>query len=339
MEKLRKLLVYPPVLGSFLFEKLIFTIPVFWRVVGLLGGASPSPVIRSYPTKKNTVIDTFWSQSTVYVPSFHSALQSYLSLRWRFKIHPQFQELTGLYGHHEDEVILDYGCGPGHDLVGFSLYSHARKVIGMDVSAKALALAAHRLALHKVDSERVELIQISDARPEIPLPDQSVDFVSCQGVLMHTTYPEKILAEFFRVLKPNARACIMVYSRPSIWFDLYTAYERMIVNGAFPGLSVEEAFSRNTDGGDCPMSRCYSVDEFVRLCKSAGFECRFAGGYLSETEIISFRRYGQRALADPRLAEQNREFLRALTLEARTRLPMFQGVYAGVSGVYHLIKG
>jgi ubiquinone/menaquinone biosynthesis C-methylase UbiE len=302
-----------------------------------LNGMGPLPTIKSNSSDQTSVIDEFWSKNTVYAPTMNSAFQSRMNLEWRFRAHPMFKELTGLYGDHRNEVILDYGCGPGNDLVGFAIHSRAKKIIGMDISYKSLRLAAHRLALHKVDPERIELIQIHDADPEINLPDESLDFVSCQGVLMHTGHPERILAEFFRILKPGAKACIMVYSQPSIWFDLYTAYEQMIVRNTFSGLTVQEAFSRNTDGLDCPMARCYPIEEFVGLCQGVGFECEFAGGYLTEIEMITLARYRKSALEDQRLPENHKQYLRILSQDERG-LPKYQGYYAGVSGVYHLLK-
>jgi ubiquinone/menaquinone biosynthesis C-methylase UbiE len=44
-------------------------------------------------------------------------------------------------------VVLDYGCGPGHDLVGFVEYSRPSRLVGMDVSAASLSEARERLAL------------------------------------------------------------------------------------------------------------------------------------------------------------------------------------------------
>jgi hypothetical protein len=129
----------------------------------------------------------------------------------------------------------------------------------------------------------------------------------------------------------------MVYSRPSIWFDLYTAYEQMILRNAFPGLDVEQAFSKNTDGLDCPMARCFPVQEFQQLCREAGFGCEYAGGYLTETELICLARYWKAALQDPRLGEPRKQFLGGLARDEKG-LPKYQGIYAGVSGVYHLLK-
>lgn len=338
MEKIRKALAYPPSVLNYALEKLLFT-PAnpLWSLTAQRDGAGLKPEIRVLDADQATAIDEFWSENTVYVPAMRSALQSRLTLAWRFRIHPMFRELTGLYGDHAGQVVLDYGCGPGSDLTGFAIHSRAAKVIGMDISLKSLSLAAQRLALHKVDPGRVELIQIHDSVPTIPLPDSSVDFISCQGVLMHTSEPAKILAEFFRVLKPGSRACIMVYSRPGIWFNLYTAYEQMILKNAFSGMNIEQAFTGNTDGLDCPMSRCFPIAEFSAMCRDAGFDCRFAGGYLTETEMISLRRYLTQALEDLRLGDDHKNFLRVLTFDRRG-LPMVQGRYAGVSGVYHLIK-
>ncbi len=82
-----------------------------------------------------------------------------------------------LYGTHKNETVLDYGCGPGNDLVGFLLYSKAKKVIGIDISRKALELAASRLRLHRIDPERVQLIETKDSRPVIPLVAESIEYV------------------------------------------------------------------------------------------------------------------------------------------------------------------
>ena len=68
------------------------------------------------------------------------------------------------------------------------------------------------------------------------------------------------------------------------------AYERMLVQKAFPpGMDVYEAFSRDTDGYDCPISRCYSAEEWIALCDGAGFKTEYLGGYLSETELDTLK--------------------------------------------------
>ena len=338
MEKILKAFSYPPAIFNFALERFVSTsFNPLWRLPLFSPKSKTVPPITLTEANSSTSIDEFWSFNTVYNPGVRTALQSKMNINWRFRTHPLFRELTGLYGEHVGEVVLDYGCGPGNDVAGFTVHSKAKKIIGMDISAKSLHLAAHRTALHNPHRERVEFIQISDSCPSIPMLDNSVDFISSQGVLMHTSDPAAILKEFYRLLKPGGRACIMVYSQPSIWYNLFTAYEQMIVNNAFPGKNIDEAFTGNTDGRDCPMSRCFPTEQFSEMCRAAGFTCTFVGGYLTQAEIFSLRRFGRAALNDSRLDERHKQFLKSLTFDKRG-LPLCKGLYAGVSGVYQMSK-
>ncbi|MGH2462324.1 MAG: class I SAM-dependent methyltransferase [Candidatus Limnocylindria bacterium] len=308
------------------------------RIEGLvLGPGDPDAIpVRIGAATPPTAVDTYWGEHTVYAPPFHTARASLAHLRWRAREYPLFEPLMELYGDHTDETVVDYGCGLGNDLVGFLVLGKARHVIGIDVSRKALELARRRLALHRIASERVTLIQVGDGNVTVPLDDASVDLVYCEGVLHHTSAPSALLSEFHRVLKPGAKAAIMVYNRSSIYYHLYTAYQRQVLEGAFAGLSVDEAFRRNTDGEECPISRACEPDAFTRDCEAAGFDVRFVGGYFARLELELFRSLREQAVADSRLADEHRAFLRDLTLDA-DGYPRFRGSYAGIGGVYHLV--
>jgi SAM-dependent methyltransferase len=284
-----------------------------------------------------TPVDAYWSDHTVNSRPFESARESEEYLRWRNEQYPLFPELMDMWGRHPGEVILDYGCGPGNDLTGYLLYSGAQRVIGVDVSAKALELAQSRLDLHGFSRRRVELLQTADDVQTIPIPDASVDYINCGGVIHHASHPTAILREFHRVLRSGGAGRIMVYNRNSIWFHLYVAYIRMIVEAAFPGLSVEAVFRRSTDGEDCPISIAYAPDVFVGMLRKAGFEAGFAGGYLSIHELKCWDETAAAARADERLATEHRVFIESIQFDAR-QLPMFDGKHAGIGGVYRLRK-
>ncbi len=302
------------------------------------GGISLPLPIKIVDDSQLTSADLYWGQHTVNSTPFKSTAASLSYLEWRFEEYPMFRDLMQLYGEHEDQIILDYGCGPGNDLVGFSVYSKAKKVIGIDVSLKALDLAAGRLALHHIDPARIELIRITDSNTTIPLLRDSVDYIYCGGVLHHTSNPEAILQEFYRVLRQGSEACVMVYNRNSLWLHLYTAYDKMILKTAFPGLSLTEAFSKNTDGEACPISRCYAPEMFIAMCKQAGFpRAEFVGGYLSRHELSLLKDLGRKAIEDHRLGTEHREFLRNITYDKKG-YPMYQGKHAGIGGVYRLYK-
>jgi ubiquinone/menaquinone biosynthesis C-methylase UbiE len=284
------------------------------------GKPLPSRQAEDYPitrtgTAATTAVENYWSEVTVCSTPFNSAEESLNHLAWRFNTYHHFQEFMGLYGRHRNQVVLDYGCGPGNDLVGYLVNSRARQVIGVDVSDKALHLARARLALHRIDPARVRLIRTCDADSRLPLEANSVDHIYCEGVLHHTTDPVRILREFYRVLRPGKQACIMVYNRDSIWRNLTTAHVKMILEGKWRGLTVDEAFAQSTDGEGCPIARCYSADEFTALCRPVGFTVAYRGGYLAEAELTLLAQHGEQARNDPRMPEDERRFLRALTYD------------------------
>jgi SAM-dependent methyltransferase len=290
----------------------------------LFGGGGPG-----------TAVETYWNRHTVNSEAFRDARASEDYLEWRFDEYPLFRELTRLWGDHAGQRILDYGCGPGNDVTGFLLYAGPAKVIGLDVSTKALRLARRRLALHDIDPRRFELIHISESDERLPADDASIDHVNSGGVIHHVSDPPLVLRELRRVLKPTGTCTIMVYNRDSIYFHLYTAYMRMIVEGAFADVTVEEAFRRNTDGPECPISRAYRGPDFLALSLQAGLTGEFAGGYFLKDELDWLRDNGDAALASPALADEHKEFLAALETDDQGH-PMYRGKHAGIGGVYHL---
>lgn len=274
---------------------------------------------------------------TVRSEPFASAEESAAYIEWRAGVYPLFAQYMDMPGKHSGEVVLDYGCGPGNDTVHFLIGSEARKVIGIDVSEKALGLADRRIRLHDVDPQRFELLRSSDAGSEIPLDDESVDYVHCLGVIHHTTHPGVVLRELYRVLRRGGRGSIMVYNRQSIFFHLWIAYQRQLINGDFPDLNAEQAFSRSTDGEDCPIARVYRPDDFLELCMAAGFEAQFIGGYFATMELDLMRSVGEAALADERLGIEHRNFLRTLMAD-EGGLYQSGGWSAGHGGVFAIRK-
>jgi SAM-dependent methyltransferase len=287
--------------------------------------------------RERTQVDRYWSRHTVNSKPFKSARKSAGYLEWRFAEYPLYREFMDLWGEHDGQTILDFGCGPGNDVTGFLLYTGAAKVIGVDVSPKALDLAQRRLDLHGIDRTRFELILSSDANPEVPLPSESVDYFQSSGVLHHTSDPEALLRELRRVLRPGGDARVMVYNYDSVWLHLYTAFVRMVLQGSFAGLSVREAFGRNTDGEDCPIARCYTPGEFGALCEGAGFSAEFVGGYPARYELDLLTQHREAAIASPELADEHRDFLRELESDEHG-YPLYRGKHAGVGGVYHLLR-
>ncbi len=292
------------------------------------------PSVRRLADRRNAV-DSYWTGHTVNSAPFVTARQSERYLEWRFGEYPLFRELSGLHGDHAGEAVLDYGCGPGNDVVGFALRSGARRIVGADVSDTALALARHRLSLHGIGDDRAELVRLSDTDTELHFADGEFDFVSSQGVLHHTSDPAAILRELHRVLRPGGTGSIMVYNRDSVWFHLHVAWELLVRDGRWPGDTADEAFHRSTDGEGCPIANCYTGPEFTAMLEGAGFEARYVGGYLSQWELRAMQESWGHAIADDRLADEHRSFLRALRYDYNHR-PMAGDLHAGIGGTYRI---
>lgn len=232
----------------------------------------------------STEISNYWTEHTVRYGYFVSAKESFNDRKSIFKMYPKYREFADMDRRHDGEVILDYGCGPGNDLTWYTQMTNPQLIIGMDVSMTSLLRAQFRMALHGVLKEKCRLFLLDEASGQVPLEDESVDFVSCQGVLMHTSNPESILREFYRVLRKGENnlcsATIMVYNKESIWWHLYAAYYLRFVDCSALSpyskeqvacMPLEEIFRRSTDGPECPMARCYEPEEFVKMCKMRVF--------------------------------------------------------------------
>lgn len=251
---------------------------------------------------------SYWSKHTVsFSPArLRSASASLDYFDWRNSQYPGYIDLMPVSGLSGLDV-LDFGCGPGHDLVGIATYSSPRALLGIDVSEKAVAIAQKRIALHGFGPQ--VSVKLYDG-VRIPLPDASLDFIHSSGVVHHLSDIPAALSEFARVLRPNGRVKLMVYNQESVWWHLYVPYVLQIRRKRLPrGLSPEEAFRMSTDGRNCPVSQAFTRDSFAEMAKPAGFATDFLGSSISVREIRIWDKYHNLAIEDKRLDQIHRNFL------------------------------
>jgi ubiquinone/menaquinone biosynthesis C-methylase UbiE len=279
-------------------------------------------------------VESYWTGHNVTAHyGFKDVADSLDYLHWRDAQYYGYADLMPTAGF-DGLSILDFGCGPGHDLVGFGVFSKPSRLTGIDVSPTSLAQAQSRLGLHGIsaDLHRVDVQQQS-----LPIPDGSIDLVHCSGVLHHMADPGRALREFRRVLKPGGTAQIMVYNRQSLFYHLYVPYVLQIEEGKLSGLSRDDAFRGSTDGPDCPISRAYRQEEFQGLADPFGFELVSYGVAVSASEMIQLPKRHM-AMLDRRLPRESREFLSGLRFDDRG-LPLANGQHAGIDGCYRFRAG
>ncbi len=117
-----------------------------------------------------------------------------------------FAEAKELF--HQKMKIADIGCGPGHYCHLLSAMGH--EVVGIDYSLNTLFLAKERS-----QDQAVKLSQ-ADAN-YLPLKSETFDLVLGMGILLSAEYPEKLMRELTRILKPKGRILITTLVHQSLW--------------------------------------------------------------------------------------------------------------------------
>lgn len=113
----------------------------------------------------------------------------------------------GDFSFFKDKVVVDAGCGNGRysEIVA----PYCRQLICLDVGNHIFKTKERLKKFSNVSFIQTNL-------ENIPLLENTIDFVFSIGVIHHTPNPEKTLAELSRILKPNCKISIWVYP-PSYW--------------------------------------------------------------------------------------------------------------------------
>ena len=112
--------------------------------------------------------------------------------------------------------LLDVGCG-WEALLLHELEPYIKKGVGIDFKAPAIKTA------------KIETIQASFEKV-LPFKNDQFDVVTMLAVLEHLTYPDLILQEVKRVLKPGGGLILTVPSRYAKPLLEFLAYQVGIVN-------------------------------------------------------------------------------------------------------------
>ncbi|NKY36773.1 methyltransferase domain-containing protein [Nocardia speluncae] len=121
-------------------------------------------------------------------------------------------ELARASGAGLGDDAVDIGCGPGKLVRVLGTQVGPRgKAIGIDPSAAAIDYNRRR-------DTRPNHRYIQAPAQELPLPDASVDVVTCTFVMHHIPeeHREAAIAEMWRVLRPGGRL-LLADAHPSRW--------------------------------------------------------------------------------------------------------------------------
>lgn len=146
------------------------------------------------------LIRNYWNEhSDEYFHEHSEHLDASLHPSWGLAHLPE-GELSLLPANGEGRILVDLGCGRGHDAVGHA--GNGYRVLAIDLSIEQVrgGFPHDSVAYISANAER------------LPLPDQSVDAImSDHGAFDHSV-PERLLKESFRVLKPGGTLVICTYN-------------------------------------------------------------------------------------------------------------------------------
>jgi len=119
--------------------------------------------------------------------------------------------LVKKYELAKEKKILDLGCGRGEFLRGF--IRCGLQGYGLDRSPTAKSICPE-----------AEVLQSDLEKDPLPYKDNSFEVVFSKSVLEHFYYPEKLVQEIYRVLKPGGLVITMVPDWESVYKTFYEDY-------------------------------------------------------------------------------------------------------------------
>ena len=149
-----------------------------------------------------------------------------------------------------DSVVADFGCGPGYFTLPFAkAVGNNGRVYSLDILPQALETVAGKTknsGIINVISMRVNLEKENGSK----LENDSVDWVVLKDILFQNKDKHVIIAEAYRILKPEGRAIVVEWSdsKSSIGPDM----EIRITQERLEEMFIQQKFTieKNINAGD-----------------------------------------------------------------------------------------
>lgn len=161
----------------------------------------------------------------------------------------------------DGDTVLDSACGMGYGSRLLAWQSGAARVIGIDLDQEAVLYATENFA----QGERRVSFQAADVLRLDFLADNSIDLFVSFETLEHVPYPDRLIAEAKRILRPGGRFMVSV---PNQWvnedgidpnpYHLHVYDWKRLTQELRPDFLLEAAYAQTAGGGmkltNCPRT-------------------------------------------------------------------------------------
>ena len=153
--------------------------------------------------------------------------------------------------------VLDAGCGVGH--VAIHMARKGLQVYGIDVVKNHIQWAQREIRAYGFEKDVT--VNLMDYHHLDGLDDGAFDGVYTMETLVHATDAEKVLGEFFRVIKPGGSVALYEYDHSDI-----NAPPK-----DFPQDLIESVQQINSQAS-MPSNACFQYGVLQRMLENQGFE-------------------------------------------------------------------
>lgn len=154
--------------------------------------------------------------------------------------------------------VLEIGCGIGTDTMNFA--RAGADVTAVDLSAESIKLARARAEVFGL-SDRIQFFEANAERLSDYIPEGKFDLVYSFGVIHHSPFPEKIVAQIRNnFVEPGSTLKLMVYNRHS-WKVFW-----MLCQEQFRYWKLDDIIAKHSEAQTgCPVTYSYSKKSVVDL--------------------------------------------------------------------------
>ena len=212
--------------------------------------------------------------------------------------------------------VLDVACGDGYGAK--LLAKFAAKVVAVDNDLETITTARNKYKTQNLHFENGNI-------EKLPIPDKSIDLITCFETLEHTDQHEKSLSELKRVLKPEGLLLISTpdkkvytdernYTNPFHKKELYYAEFKLLLEAFFPFVKIyaQRMVSGSLITGDSEFHEFSGDFNSIEKKSFSGYYF-FAVASENELPAINYSLFNSKSILEVALKQQEASIMNTLT--------------------------